>query len=382
MQTYPKLYKLDSKGTIRVWHMEQEANRHRTISGIQSGQMVTSNWTEVSGKNLGKANETSAIEQAQQEIEAKYRKQKKLGYVDNLNDMVQTNQTHLKNIPKPMLAKCWKDYSDKIDLSSGNWIMQCKFNGMRCIATKDGLFTRRGERYLSCPHIEESLHSFFEKYPDAVLDGELFNEKYRQQLNEISKLVRKTVHLTPEDLQKSREMVLYYVYDGYVEHDWQYGPKEEYAIRRYFIDREITNRDYIQKVEDWIVTDIETLNRLYQSLVDAGHEGAMLRNIHSGYEHKRSKNLLKLKPEDDAEAIILDIQEGEGNWAKAGKIITLQWKDIIFNATFKGTFDESVKFLQERDKWLGQTVTFLYNGLTGKGVPNYARVDIKNCLKE
>ena len=29
-----------------------------------------------------------------------------------------------------------------------------------------------------------------------------------------------------------------------------------------------------------------------------------------GYEHKRSKNLLKVKPEDSEEAMILDIKEG------------------------------------------------------------------------
>lgn len=30
---------------------------------------------------------------------------------------------------------------------------------------------------------------------------------------------------------------------------------------------------------------------------------------------------------------------------------------------------------------IDRTVTFLYNGLTGLGTPNYARMDIKNCFK-
>jgi len=123
------------------------------------------------------------------------------------------------------------------------------------------------------------------------------------------------------------------------------------------------------------------MNRVYAEYVDAGHEGIMLRNCNSPYENKRSKYLLKVKPEDDSEAVILDIIEGEGNWSGSGKTITLKWGDKVFDASFKGTYEQAVQFLKDKNQWIGKTVTFLYNGLTGLGTPNFARIDINNCVK-
>lgn len=118
----------------------------------------------------------------------------------------------------------------------------------------------------------------------------------------------------------------------------------------------------------------------YSKFVEDGYEGAVVK-INGPYEHKRSSLSLKLKPLDDDEAVILDIKSGDGNWAGAGKVISLRWKDKVFDATFKGTYEQGVKLLEDKKTWIGKTVTFLYNGLTGLGVPNYARVDIDNCIK-
>ena len=69
---YETLYSRDSLGNIRIWKMEQNGSQYRTIAGLQNGEQVTSEWTVVEGKNLGKKNETSSIEQATKEIEVKY----------------------------------------------------------------------------------------------------------------------------------------------------------------------------------------------------------------------------------------------------------------------------------------------------------------------
>jgi len=91
--------------------------------------------------------------------------------------------------------------------------------------------------------------------------------------------------------------------------------------------------------------------------------------------------LLKYKPEDDDEATIIDIIEGTGNWAGTAKTCTLEWKGKKFDATFKGTHEQGVDRLKHKKDWIGKTVTFLYTGLTGLGVPNYARIDPDNCFK-
>jgi DNA ligase-1 len=380
---FATLYCRDSMGRVREWRMEQEDSKYRTVAGLMTGEQVTSEWTVAKAKNIGRSNETSCEEQATKEIENKYKKQLKTGYSRSLAEI--DNFQYVE----PMLAKLYRDYAAKIDFSKECWIAQCKFNGMRCIATKDGLFTRKGEKYMTCQHIEESLKPFFRDHPDAVLDGELFNEEYRQQLNEISKLIRKTVHISQEDLDQCEKLVKYYVYDGYgfSGHD-QNSP---YHVRKIWINVELaaydacwpdpTVKDYIQLVKSHQIESVESLNKVYSAYVDAGHEGIMLRNCNSPYENKRSKHLLKVKPEDDSEAVILDIIEGEGNWSGSGKTITLKWGDKVFDASFKGTYEQAVEFLNRKDEWVGKTVTFLYNGLTGLGTPNFARIDINNCVK-
>lgn len=371
MKKYPELYTRDSLGNVRVWYMERSGEKYRTVSGLVDGEKVTSEWTVAKPKNQGKKNETTADQQAHVEVEAKYKKQKKTGYFENLNEIDDFQYV------EPMLAKLYKDYHDEINIEE--WLMQCKLNGMRCIATKNGLFTRKGEKYVSCPHIEEALRPFFDKHPEAVLDGELFNNGLRQQLNEISKLIRKTVHITAEDLDKSRNLVHYYIYDGY---GFGLDKEHPYHERKQWIDSNIIGKyTHVMKVEDFDLESKEDLDKKYQSLVDDGQEGAILRHKKMKYEHKRSKNLLKVKPEDDDEAKIVNISEGTGNWSGTGKIISLSWNGKEFDATFKGTQEQGAQFLKDKNKWIGKTVTFLYNGLTGLGTPNYARVDINNCIK-
>ena len=373
MERYATLWCRDSMGRVREWRMEQEGCKYRTVAGLMQGEQVTSEWTVAKAKNVGRSNETSCEEQATKEIENKYKKQLKTGYFRSMGEIDTVQYV------EPMLAKLYRDYSSKIDFSKECWIAQCKFNGMRCVATKDGLFTRKGERYLTCKHIEEELKPFFDEHPDAVLDGELFNENLRQQLNEISKLIRKTVHITQEDLDRSRSLVKYYVYDGYGFD--KYTKDDHYDQRKPKIDQYFHKYSYVELVQNWSVQSSSDLEKVYADYVDAGHEGIMLRNCKAPYENKRSKYLLKVKPEDDSEAVIVDIIEGEGNWSKTGKTITLKWGDKVFDASFKGSYEQAKQFLVDKDQWIGKTVTFLYNGLTGLGTPNFARVDINNCVK-
>lgn len=381
------LYCRDTMGRIRIWRMEIEGNKYRTIAGLMDGELVVSEWTVAKGKNIGRSNETSAEEQAAKEVENKYKKQRKTGYFDDI-DEVDTVQ-----YVEPMLAKLYRDYAAKIDFSKECWIAQCKFNGMRCIATKHGLFTRKGERYMTCQHIEKALEPFFKDHPDAVLDGELFNEEYRQQLNEISKLIRKTVHITQSDLDQCAKLVRYYVYDGYGFDDntETFIDVDNHKTRGYIYRKEGLDNLFVELIPSYganihsvfshKISSTKDLDKVYAEYVDAGHEGIMLRNCNSPYQNKRSKYLLKVKPEDDSEAVILDIIEGEGNWSGSGKSITLQWGDQVFDASFKGTYEQAVQFLKDKDQWIGKTVTFLYNGLTGLGTPNFARIDINNCVK-
>jgi DNA ligase-1 len=121
--------------------------------------------------------------------------------------------------------------------------------------------------------------------------------------------------------------------------------------------------------------------KLFNNLVSDFQEGAILRKMDSPYENKRSKYLLKVKPEDDDEAKILAITDGDGNWKGAATNVTLQWNGITFDGVFVGKYEVREEILKDKDNWIGKEVTFKYMGLTGLGTPNSARVDPDNCFK-
>ena len=374
IHSYKTLYSKDTSGNIRVWLMEKNTNYYRTVSGVLNGNLVTSEWTETLGKNIGKTNETSDEEQTIKDIESQYKKKLKTGYFENINDIDKIQ------FIEPMLAKNYKDYKGKIDFSKNDWIIQCKLNGSRAIAVKSGIFTRKGEKYLSVPHIEESLKPFFNEYPDAALDGEFFNNSLRENLNELMSIVRRTVNITEEDIQKSKNIVQYHIYDGFnFGHNLE--EKSPYSFRKYFINQVCLSLPYLKKVYDYSVNNEEDLEYWFNSFLKDKQEGLILRDVTKGYERKRSKNLLKYKPVNSSECIIQSINEGEGNWSGKAKIVTVNWQGKVFDITFKGNMEDAIQMLCDSDKWIGKEVTFEYYGLTGLGTPNYGQLDYRNCLK-
>lgn len=365
------LYARNVTGSTQTWSIDLDGDKYRTISGqLNSPNMVTTNWTYSESKNIGKKNETTADQQAEKEVAALIKKKIKEGYKEDVNDIDE------ESFYQVMLAKKVIDYKDDLKFPA---IIDRKYNGSRILARKTALFTRKGEIYKSIPHIFETLQEVFKKYPNIKIDGEGYNHEYRYRLNEIMKLLRKSVHITEEDLELSRQKIKFYVYDAIDFED--VTVETPLYLRRKKIKEVLSNIPYIELVEGEIVNSYDELMNKYEEYVADGYEGAMYRDYNSPYENKRSRFLLKIKPEDSSEAVILDILEGEGNWASTGKVITLNWNGIIFNATFKGTYEQAYQFLTEKNNWIGKEVTFLYNGLTGLGVPNFARVDIDNCIK-
>ena len=377
---HPTLFSRDSKGKVRIWRMETEGNKFRTVSGLEDGEQVTSDFSLAEGKNTGKANETTDEEQALKEVESRYKKQLKTGYHESITDI--DKQSYIS----PMLAANYNKEFKNIKFESGKWIGQCKFNGIRMVASKAGLFTREGEPFVSVPHIAESLKPFFALYPDAVLDGECFNEELRQNLAEIVHLARKSKlsSITKEEFAASKALIRFYVYDGYGFNN-ALNESVDYETRKAWIDKNVTSGQYefLKSTADYPLNSEKEFSLVYGRFIADSHEGIILRDKTSGYEHKRAKCLVKAKPDDTDDFYITDIKEGSGNWSGKAKIISLKSKDgkMEFDASAKGTMQEMVVVLKEKNKWVGKLVEVKYNGFTVYSTPNFATVDFKNCLK-
>ena len=354
---YAPLFKRDTTGGIRVWQMQsgheedESIAGHQVISGVLNGKMVTSEWKLCKPKNVGKANATTAFSQAQAEVAALYTKKSETGYFYDINDIDGFEKT------KPMLAHDYSDYP--VDFKTSTY-SQPKLDGGRCIARKDGLWTRTGKKIVSCPHIEESLVDFFNTHPEKELDGELYNHNLRDDFNKIMSLVRKTKP-TNEDIIESKNMVEFHVYDCIMD--------ELFSKRIEFVNNNFKNHMYVRCVSTTQVNNIAELDNLYIEYLQNGYEGQMVRK-NTKYEHKRTKNLLKRKEFKTDEFPVADVTEGQGNWAGHIKQFVLRLpSDVTFGAGVRGDRDllKQLFLSKEKPDW----ATVRYFTPTPDGIPRF-----------
>ena len=380
----PTLYKKTTIGKTQTWEIEVSGNKFRTISGQADGKKITNNWTVCQGKNVGKKNATTGEEQALKEAEAKHKKKLEAGYHLNLKNISK------KRFYEPMLAQDFKNKNRQSEVMAdlqqvdggtvGTVFSQPKLDGIRCIAMREGLFTRTGKEITAVPHISEALEPFFKLYPNATLDGELYNHAYKDDFNKIIHLVRRQ-NLTDEHLAESAEMIQYHIYDAPVigNGKWAMTEKDLYSDRTSKLDASFVNLRLEKEGCLVIVPTVEIhgreqLDRCYEDYIEAGYEGQMVR-LDGPYENKRSPKLLKRKEFVDEEYKILGYEEGEGNRAGTIKHFKFKNKDgKEFNSNVKGSFSYLTKLLEIADTLIGKDATIKYFNLTPDGVPRFPYV--------
>jgi len=342
----PMLFARTNTGAIQTWTIEVDGNKYRTHYGQVDGAIQITEWTLCEGKNTGKKNATSAEDQAAKEAKATWKKKKESGYFDNIKDIDEASFT------EPMLAKNYDDYKDDLKYPVYS---QPKLDGIRCVVKRDGMWSRNGKAIVSAPHVLDALKPFFDRFPNAILDGELYADKFANDFNAICSLVKKTKP-TAEDLTESAKNIQYWVYDWIV--------SKTFSDRNADITAYVNNNNVVRRVPTHLVDTITHLNELYEKYVDEGYEGQMVRTD-GPYENKRSKHLLKRKEFQDSEFKILDIVEGVGNKSgMAGHMVFKNHKGIEFHSNIKGNREYLKELLKNKKKYIGKSATVKYFNLT------------------
>ena len=360
MKQLPIIYSKNSNGSIQQWEIIIKDNTYYTREGLVDGKLTSSKPTIVSGKSIGRANETSDDEQTYLQAKRKWDAKIEKGYHENINDIDNESKYF-----EPMLAKKYLERQESVMFPV---IVQGKCDGHRLVAMKNGLFTRNGKKYVSCPHISEVLKPLFDKHPDWIIDGEIYT--HNESFEKICSLVKKTKP-TQEDLDESKRLVQFWIFDGVVD-----DKKMNFANRYDVIKKEITNIVGKTKslifLENFIVTSHPDIDKLHDELVRQGFEGAIIRIIDSPYENKRSNNLLKYKKFFDEEYTIVDILEGTGNRSGMAGSIMLKTEDgKIFNSGIRGGEDYYKDILKNKYKYINKLATIRYQEKTNDGIPRF-----------
>lgn len=369
---YPELYKLDTKGKIRVWFVEQEGPKYHVVAGLKDGKLVTAEWTTAEPKNIGKINETTAEEQATKEIEALYEVQLNQGrYFNNLADI--ENETYFK----PMLAEKYNDRKSLLEnhFSQGKPVyVDRKLDGGRLVLSNKGMFTREGKEYFSCPHIYEYLKDYLVKHPNIILDGELYNHEYHDNFNKIQSLIMKKKP-TELDLLESREKVKYYIYDIFDKDNPDLIFSERLGSLLNLYENYIQNIEHKNSfvmVEHTLTWSFDGLDDHFSKSLEEGYEGQIIR-FDVPYENKRTKYLLKRKDRIDREYVIQGIDFGEGNWAAVPKTMSfLTDEGKPFKGTLKGSREELIEKYSDESYWIGKLAEVAFPNYTPAGIPRQA----------
>ena len=357
--TGSSLYKRDSRGNIRQWYMElgREGTDFytRVVAGLQGGSVVESGWKLATPKNVGRANETTSEEQAKAEINSLYTKKQDKDYAYLLEEVDKVKMT------KPMLAH---DYTKNKDSVLYPLAAQPKLDGIRCLARADGLWTRTGKQITSCDHVFEALKRVFEKFPNVIIDGELYNHDLKEDFNTITSLVRKQKQ-SPKDIETCSQLVQYHVYDIVNQQVF-----EDRMVFLKDISREVGN-DVVHFVQTEIVPNAGVLDNLYGEWLQDGYEGQIIRSLSGLYAGNRSKNLLKRKEFATSEFEVVAMLEGEGNWAGCTKHLRLKMDDgREFQSGMRGN-DQLLRNMwnnQACPKWA--TIRY-FSKLTPDGFPRF-----------
>lgn len=356
----PVLYCRTNTNAIQQWSVEFEEDRYRTIFGQVDGKIQYTKWTTCKGTNNGRSNQRNPAEQAEFEANALWKKKKDSGYFERIEEIDDIS------FIEPMLAKNYDDYKTKIRFPV---FSQPKLDGIRCIATKDGLFTRTGKKIESCPHILKELQKLFENNRFLVFDGELYNHDLKHDFNKITSLVKKTKP-SDADVLESESLVEFWIYD-------LVDVTNNFKERIEWIEQNILVKEYtsIKAVPTALPSNQEQLNELYEAYTEYGFEGQMIR-LNTKYENKRSKNLLKRKEFQDKEYTIIDVIEGEGNKVgMAGAMIFKNEAGFQFNSNIKGPREYLKELWENKSTLIGKQATVKFFNLTpDNNVPRFPYV--------
>jgi len=261
---------------------------------------------------------------------------------------------------KPMLAHKFDE--SRVDWSQPVYI-QAKLDGVRCLFTKDGAYSRTGKQFKNLAHIELALIPFFNQYPDVILDGELYNHKLKNDFEKIISLVRKQKP-TADDRLDAQHLVQFHVYDYFdgVKYD-SYKTRMQQLVTSDIYDAQI------KYVPAKLVDSYNYARDIHAEFLDQGYEGSIIR-LDGLYKHGRSYDLMKFKDFSDTEATIIGYEAGKGKrTGTLGKFLMQDDEGIKFGCPpGKGyTYKDLANMLRNVHDYVGQRATFTYFQRTNAG---------------
>ena len=408
VESLPVLYGTEKNGKTRVWiakiYFKGKSKGAQTqapaFATIEHGQldgklqMTIREYTE--GKNIGKKNETTPLQQCISETKRKWTdKHEKESYQETMmnHDPEKADEQAPDPAKKyfPMLAHTFEPATTTTTTTKKNNIVfpcfvQPKLDGLRCIMYRDPVTTdlhcqsRTGSYFDTMDHIKTSLAPVFAKHPNAIFDGELYTTEI--PFEELAGLIKKK-KLTPSDKERLCA-IQYHIYD--IVDETKSFEDRHAMIRKIFAQNAASKMasphahapdsnhmpQFIRLVPTTEAKTPADFRAQFGEFIETGYEGIMLRNKKGMYRcNYRSHDLQKYKEFLEDEFSIVGFTQGDGR--DKGTIIwicvTKEGKE--FNVRPRGTMEHRRKLFQTGEKYVGKKLTIIYQELTEEGKPRF-----------
>jgi hypothetical protein len=368
MEDLKVLYHKGKAGKIYSWRVWTEAADVVTEYGQIDGQKMIARRT-VEVKNVGRSNETSLEKQAKLEAQSDHRVKLDRKYVDSI-EKVHERKIDVMKAPTDGFEKTKKYVKYPADV-------QNKLDGNRSLAYwKDGrvVLMSRGRKFWDLPHITKQLEKIMPT--DAMFDGELYKHGVSRQT--IASWIKKYYKGTTEQIE-------FHVYDIPICD----GEEKPWSDRRKDLDRLVQNDPEAEKekiirgmpgseniihVPTFEVQNEEQVMMCHAAFVEAGYEGAMIRNFKGTYDWgHRSKNLLKVKKFADDEFLLVGYKNGTGKNETTVTWICETKDGKQFSCEQNATYEERQQMLLDAESYMGKYLTVKYQGFSDDGIPQFVR---------
>ena len=239
-------------------------------------------------------------------------------------------------------------YRQSIDPSK--YLVSEKYDGVRAIWDGRELRFRSGNR----------IHApswFIDSLPVDALDGELWIG--REQFDALSAIVRRS-----EPIDADWRKVRYVLF----ELPGATGTFEDRVARMHALTQSL-DLPWLQAARQFRVADVPALFKLFKQMTRDGAEGLMLHRADAPYITGRSDVLLKLKPLQDAEAVVTGYVIGKGRLAGRLGALEVKMPDGKKFRIGSGLSDS----LRRNPPAIGTTITYRYQELSPTGIPRFAR---------
>ncbi|MBK8891042.1 MAG: DNA ligase [Dechloromonas sp.] len=238
-------------------------------------------------------------------------------------------------------------YRNQVDV--GQYLVSEKLDGVRGIWDGQTLRFRSG-RTINAPAW------FLDGLPKRPLDGELWMG--RGTFERLSGIVRREV---PDDAEWRQVRYMIFELPGAPGTFAQRAEQIREAVKQ-------ANVPWLREIEQFRVVDRESLKKRMKEVVKAGGEGLMLHRADAPYETGRSDTLLKMKPWEDAEAVVIGHLPGKGKHAGQMGALRVRAEDGREFSLGNGFTDR----VRSDPPPVGTTVTYRYHDLTRSGLPRFA----------